>query len=247
MISTAAAEVGRTGNDTSLEDSVSDLLDSGGMEATIMSSSRGLVEIFNRSESIECVDQGLEGEMSRRIARFIHESVKDYFLKGGLRHLDESLSQNAMAISYERLAHWCYKYFKLALAGESLERDESDGHTYRIAAKCKSWPLLQYAVDNMLVYASKATEIGPRPRLYISESLVRFWLLIWEKGQGKGKRYPIHFDPCARCYMHYATKGSPAWYTPNSSAWSISQKRKEQLTWMRRVKDHRTSSVLHYT
>lgn len=193
MISTNAAEGDWTGLDKGLEDSVPDLTDSGWMEDMILSSSRGLIEISNRGGSADSTDKGLEKEMSKRIAQFIHESVKDYFLKGGLRHLDQSLSHNAMAISYERLAHWCYKYFMLALTEDSLEHHNSVDHVDRIAAKCKSWPLLQYAADNMLGYASKATESGFRPRLYVSESLVHIWLLIWEKGQQQRKTscYPL--------------------------------------------------------
>lgn len=193
MISTDDAEADWTDFDTSLEDSGLYLVDPAKMEDMILSSSRGLVEISDRGESVDCVDPGLKEEMSRRLAQFIHESVKDYFLKGGLRHLDESLSHNAMAISYERLACWCYEYFSLALTGDSLACDKSVDHADWIATRCKSWPLLQYAADNMLVYASKATESGFHPRFHIAESLVHIWLLMWEKGQGKGKAlcYPL--------------------------------------------------------
>jgi hypothetical protein len=193
MISRDTTEAEWTGFGTGLEDPFSDSPDSGGMEDMILSSSRGLVEISDRGESVGCIGQGLEEEMSRRIAQFIHESVKDYFFKGGLRHLDESLSQNPMAISYERLAHWCHGYLKLALTEDSVKHEQSVDLADRIAAKCKSRPLLQYAADNMLVYASKATENGYPPRLYISESLVHTWLLIWEKGQEQRKTscYPL--------------------------------------------------------
>lgn len=247
MISTDTTEAEWTGFDTGLEDPFSDSPDSGWMEDMILSSSRGLVEISDRGESVDFIGQGLEEEMSRRIAQFIHESVKDYFFKGGLRHLDESLSQNPMAISYERLAYWCHGYLKLAPTEDSVKHEQSVDLADRIAAKCKSWPLLQYAADNMLVYASKATEIG-YPLACTSPNLsCTPGSSYGRKVRNRERLHAIHYDPCARCYTYYAMRASPARYTPKSSALPMSLKRKEQPTWMRHAKDYRLSLALHYT
>ena len=170
----------------------SNLVSTEGMQRMILSSSRGLIEISGRGRTVDCIDLEIE---SQEIAQFIHESVKEFFLKGGLRHLDKTLSDNPTATSYQCLAHWCHRYFKFALAdyfselGTSLTSVNSPD---RITFECKSWPLLQYAVDNMLEYAKRATEGGLHPYVYVPEPLVNVWLLIREKSRPHWKTcYPI--------------------------------------------------------
>jgi ankyrin repeat protein len=62
------------------------------MQLFILNSSKGLVEFS-------------EGKFP--IAQFIHESVREYLLNGGLSVLDDSLAGNLEAKSHSRLAAWC--------------------------------------------------------------------------------------------------------------------------------------------
>ncbi|KAM0717066.1 hypothetical protein Q7P37_006918 [Cladosporium fusiforme] len=132
---------------------------------------------------------------NREIARFIHESVKDYFLEGGLRDLDSSLPNDTKAVSHERLAHRCYSYFELAsrlLGEQALETNAPVDEYDQINSICRSWPLLQYAVGNMMKHAEAAIESGLRLRIHISEPQMGTWLLIQERIREKRETcYPI--------------------------------------------------------
>jgi ankyrin repeat protein len=70
------------------------------MRAYILTSSKGLVEFTTITES------------SSPTAQFIHETVREYLLSGGLAIIDHSLSGDVETISHARLAQWCHDYVK---------------------------------------------------------------------------------------------------------------------------------------
>jgi ankyrin repeat protein len=70
------------------------------MRAHILASSKGLVEFTTITKS------------SSPKAQFIHETVREYLLSGGLAAIDHSLSGDVEGISHARLAHWCHDYVK---------------------------------------------------------------------------------------------------------------------------------------
>jgi ankyrin repeat protein len=68
------------------------------MQLFILKSSKGLVE-FSKG--------------GRATAQFIHESVREHLLNGGLSVLDDSLAENLEAKSHLRLAVWCQNCIEL--------------------------------------------------------------------------------------------------------------------------------------
>jgi ankyrin repeat protein len=70
------------------------------MQRFILNSSKGLVEFSTE----------VTGEI---FAQFIHESVREYLLNGGLSTLDDSLAENLEAKSHLRLAVWCQNCIEL--------------------------------------------------------------------------------------------------------------------------------------
>jgi ankyrin repeat protein len=68
------------------------------MRLFILSASKGLVELSKDPTPH---------------AQFIHESVREYLLNGGLSILDENLAENLSAKSHYKLATWCRVYIQL--------------------------------------------------------------------------------------------------------------------------------------
>jgi ankyrin repeat protein len=70
------------------------------MHLFVLNSSKGLVE-FSKDKSAR--------------AQFIHESVREYLLNGGLSELDDSLAEDLGAKSHHKLAMWCRNCIQLGL------------------------------------------------------------------------------------------------------------------------------------
>lgn len=66
------------------------------MRTFILTSSKGLVEFTSDNYF--------------PTAQFIHETVREYFLSGGLSALDHSLSSDVEALSHNRIGQWCHEY-----------------------------------------------------------------------------------------------------------------------------------------
>lgn len=78
------------------------------MESFILQSSKGLIEV------------------KHGIAQFIHESVREYLLGGGLVQLDPSLEGHAATGSHAKLAQWCQTYVALDTSYHCEHQDEPD-------------------------------------------------------------------------------------------------------------------------
>jgi hypothetical protein len=113
----------------------------------IVSASKGLLEIV----------------ASDRI-QFIHESVREYFLRSGLNQIDHSLETNALGISHHRLAWRCRRYLQLTELTQALRSSADPFKHWRRAQK--AFPLLQYAMDGMLRHADKAAGYGIQLRTF---------------------------------------------------------------------------------
>jgi ankyrin repeat protein len=103
------------------------------MRNFILKSSRGLVE-FTR------------GRLPR--AQFIHESIREYLLDGGLSILDDDLEENAGAKSHFRLATWCRNFIEL-----DPHRDLRDSE---VALNS----FLSYALWNLYIHCEEAFKGG---------------------------------------------------------------------------------------
>lgn len=78
------------------------------MESFILRSSRGLIEF------------------KRRFPQFIHESVREYLLGGGLTQLDPTLGGHVASGSHAKLAQWCQAYVALDTAYHCETQGGSD-------------------------------------------------------------------------------------------------------------------------
>ena len=103
------------------------------MQLFILNSSKGLIE-FSKGRSPR--------------AQFIHESVREYLLYGGLSILDDSLAGNLEAKSHSRLAEWCQTAIEL------------DPHRGLRDSKVAGDGLLRYAWGNLYQHCEEAFKGG---------------------------------------------------------------------------------------
>jgi hypothetical protein len=119
----------------------------------ILSASRGLLEIVTLDHDFRS---------SLRV-QFIHESVREYFLHGGLQKVDPTLLGPIGIICHERLTRWCSEYFDLTDCSNLARRlrPTTDRHEWwRLVSKRR--PLLRYALDGVLRHADYAAYHGSR-------------------------------------------------------------------------------------
>jgi ankyrin repeat protein len=117
----------------------------------ILDSSKGLAEIT---------------KSKRRTVQFIHESVRDFFLKeDGLGNVWPSLRSNLQGQSHERLKHCCLTYMDLDVYAdleipEKLPKASSQEATDFRKSATDEYPFLEYAVGNVLYHANAAEGSG---------------------------------------------------------------------------------------
>ncbi|XTI82278.1 hypothetical protein V2W45_1516396 [Cenococcum geophilum] len=117
------------------------------MERFILSSSKGLAELT---------------KSKNQTVQFIHESVRDFLLKGnGLDRLRSDLRSNFSGLSHERLKQCCQNYMTIDTS-EQLDlvtplpiASSEDAAVLRRQAS-KMFPFLEYAVRNVLYHADTA-------------------------------------------------------------------------------------------
>jgi ankyrin repeat protein len=99
------------------------------MQLFILQSSKGLVE-FSKDHCAE--------------AQFIHESVREHLLNGGLSVLDDSLAENLEAKSHLRLAVWCQNFIEID-PRPGLRDSEIKEHDLLDYAVLELYPHCEYA------------------------------------------------------------------------------------------------------
>ncbi|KAJ3543344.1 hypothetical protein NM208_g3626 [Fusarium decemcellulare] len=133
----------------------------------LLSSSKGLAEITKGNP---------------QTVQFIHESVREFFLKDGLRELWPDLTDDFECFSHEQLKECCYTYTKLnftvyvpsdlsALAAYSnearyLRRSVSDRH-----------PFLEYAIQHIFYHANAAAS-GVSQQEFLRAFNVEAWIKV---------------------------------------------------------------------
>ncbi|KAF2497384.1 hypothetical protein BU16DRAFT_456678, partial [Lophium mytilinum] len=121
------------------------------MERFILNTSKGFVEVT--TSEIQKV-------------QFIHESVRDFLLEeDGLGKIWPELSRNFHGQSHERLKNCCLNYinidvFPLLKLPDSLPKASSQEAKDHRQAATRAFPLLDYAVRNVLYHADLAVECG---------------------------------------------------------------------------------------
>ena len=117
------------------------------MERFILSSSKGLAKLT---------------KSKNQTVQFIHESVRDFLLKGnGLDRLRSDIRSNFSGLSHERLKQCCQNYMTINTS-EQLDlvtplpiASSEDAAILRRQAS-KKFPFLEYAVRNVLYHADTA-------------------------------------------------------------------------------------------
>jgi hypothetical protein len=130
----------------------------------ILSASRGMLEIVNQT--------------TERV-QFIHESVREYFLHGGLVKIDGTLRGNDRGIIHQRLTQWCREYFELIEHVTLTRRLRHSGDPHEQWRRTsKSFPLLKYVADGVLRHADNATRYGMGSIPFDARLSVREWLSL---------------------------------------------------------------------
>jgi ankyrin repeat protein/Cdc6-like AAA superfamily ATPase len=159
--------------------------DKAAMVRFIVNVSGGLVEIADKEED----DEDRANEEDGHGLQFIHESVRQHILTGGLASLDSRLSSNVAPTSHVILLEWCQTYFELPLplgtefpveqhtskvawgklVGKSADRDTIRRRVFQ------AFPFLHYVCSSML-YHMAAAFAG---KLYDLDHLYDFPLQDW--------------------------------------------------------------------
>jgi hypothetical protein len=135
----------------------------------ILSASRGLLEIVTLDDDLR---------ISLRV-QFIHESVREYFLHGGLQKVDPTLLQPIGGICHERLTRWCSEYFDLTDCSNLVKRLRPNTDLYewwRLVSKKR--PLLRYALDGALRHADHAAFYGSTQMPFGTNAPFEDWLKV---------------------------------------------------------------------
>lgn len=174
------------------------------MELFVIDTSKGLAEVIHvqrhheadsgsfETAGISATDEPVMPSSS--MVQFIHESVRDFFLKdGGIKQLWPDLSGDAKAWSHDRLKECCCYYIK---AGFSLFT--SSGGLYSNIEN--PFPFLRYATDNTFYHADMAQSAVPQDQ-FLNDVNPKHWFLLKRMF---GKRDTLHRPPDdAVIYMMY--------------------------------------------
>lgn len=166
----------------------------------ILSSSKGLVEV-NKSRKNPRV-------------QFIHESVREFFLKDGLTTIWPELKGDIRGESHERLKQCCMEYVRIADASANLKHKRPDISVYHdrswrrevLRSARKAWeltetrfPLLEYAVQSVFYHANAAATFGVDQMSF----LYKFDLAVWMKFEDifEQYRHRLHLPTTSLLYI----------------------------------------------
>lgn len=145
------------------------------MEARVKSLSGGLIEVI--------------GFDSRRIPQFIHQSVKDYLVSGGIRTLEEFSEDGFIGRAQFRLSRSCLRYVsmkEIRLIDLSLD-PQAIKHRF---------PLLLYATVAWVLHAAKADIEGISQEDLLdllgwpSNEMIQSWTLLYHRLNRADMRCP---------------------------------------------------------
>jgi hypothetical protein len=125
--------------------------------------------------------------------QFIHESVRQYILHGGLLKVDPTLRNFDPESCHERLSRWCCEYLLLTNCSNLAKRlrPSTDRHEWwRVASN--TFPFLRYALDGVLRHADIAAYRGSS-RMPFSASLTFVdWLAVKTCTIDIARKHPCH-------------------------------------------------------
>ncbi|KAF5024639.1 hypothetical protein F66182_3261 [Fusarium sp. NRRL 66182] len=114
----------------------------------LLSSSKGLAEITKGAT---------------QTVQFIHESVREFFLKDGLRELWPDLKEDFECMSHDQLKRCCHNYTQLDVwarmpSHTELPQHVSDAARYLVRTPSDKFPFLNYATRQVLYHADVAAK-----------------------------------------------------------------------------------------
>ncbi|KAM5349338.1 hypothetical protein ACJ41O_005843 [Fusarium nematophilum] len=178
--------------------------DDDGMKRRVQTLSRGLAEVTSDA----------------KVVQFIHQSVKDFFVKKGLSTLDETTKTDfVVGIAYRRLSRTCIRY----LAMEEIGRLASHEHhkpnhlvykfdeRYRLRSK---FPFLHYAITSWVAHMKQSDARSvPQDDLleYLagpSNTLIERWVRIYRTLEGYSGDYPPEGTSLVHVMSRYGVAGT---------------------------------------
>jgi hypothetical protein len=139
----------------------------------ITTSSKGFLEVVAGPE-IAFSARGLA-------VQFIHESVREFFLKYGLQRLDESVGAHGLSVaeaSHQQLVRWCLSYMRLSLSQHLSSITSSTLPPVKSLldpSRLESIPLLTYALAYGACYHSRGDKQNGLACDHIPEGLQPIW------------------------------------------------------------------------
>lgn len=132
----------------------------------------------------------------RAPVQFMHASVRDYLLEGGLHRIvfdpdgtwALEADRNFTALCHDQLKECCHKYVaKIANALSSMECDESDGtnavglspQPSPLQTTKTAYPFLDYALSGMIHHADLALSGGITQKAYVDSFPFELWSKLY--------------------------------------------------------------------
>ncbi|KAH7016248.1 ankyrin repeat-containing protein, partial [Microdochium trichocladiopsis] len=136
-------------------------------------------KINRRINTLSCGLAEVVQSDNARVVQFIHQSVKDFFVEGGLMALDNTIRAANLVVptAHCRLSRSCVRYFRMAVSP----------HPGRFSSEDKSrFPLLHYATTSWVshVKLGEPAEVFPNDLLDVlgrpMEGLVESWVRTYK-------------------------------------------------------------------
>jgi ankyrin repeat protein len=138
-------------------------VDLGHMRRFILHATRGLVELNAGSKN---------NDESLVSAQFIHESVKDHLLAGGLARIDDVFRFDPDTMGHIHLAEWCLDYIQL-----DVPLYLSGFENLRSMLRKAPMPLFSYALENTFYHLDRSLHAGSLPSYLWKKIPWNFWEL----------------------------------------------------------------------
>ncbi|KAF7544871.1 hypothetical protein G7Z17_g9620 [Cylindrodendrum hubeiense] len=134
--------------------------------------------------------------------QFIHESVREFFLKDGVQELWPNLTGDFQSLSHAQLQKCCHSYIKIDISGyvpsdEPLPKAPSDAAKALRGLVSERFPFIEYATHHVLYHADAAAHRVTQDRF-----LNDFDLEAWINLQNLFEKYEIRRHTSTTTFMY---------------------------------------------
>ena len=163
----------------------------------ILNTSKGLAEIT-------ISDPTDEGRV-----QFIHETVREYLLNGGMARLEGLSCKDPIGMSHDMLKKSCLDYILLAgkTRPELLSSKESTPDSDLQRNLCDMFPLLTYALRQVVNHAELAQKHGVSQKSFVEAFPLRLVLSLWVIVRGLERTGPSFSRTTTKTYI-FALSGA---------------------------------------